>query len=520
MNESALIGKTEKFLNSIQNTRIKKEIDNFPDFISTYNYLKRNLEKLQKIRDTMEIKGYKAPYRSMMKYGRFTGEMKVEDVQDITRHSQYFRMRAAAKKNILDRVKSSISSHKIAIGHLEEFGSVECDSCHRRYRGHEIADVVGEKCECGENKLNLNINQGAVSRLDILSYLPLSGDYMVKMAELSALGRESFRGIVRILKQEKRGAIKTLSLVIKVWEDNHWVRKRVQLDTRDQLDYEREVRRKYGSNARIEFIQFHRKKPAIINDKQVQTALALSYALCIQEKVGRIYPRILKNHLNNFQAVKTYKKIIEDVKRSIKMKERITDDDIILKEMINNRLSRENMLNREGSLKSDIESDLKKEEKLAKQLYVELPKTLILWDIIKYYLTTSYDRRIKHSGPFPNLRPNLDQNQMKAFTGFNQEVICLIEEYLDEKIPHLTDPQKVLSEKFANERKIKGLHLKMNPSFLGAITLNTVGKLSLEESALLLNLDPEMVSKEKKRFETFQKPSTKKAQKFLEMIKE
>jgi len=48
---------------------------------------------------------------------------------------------------------------------------------------------------------------------------------MVKMSELSPMGREAFRKIVRILKHEKRGIVKTLSLVIKVFEDERWVRK-------------------------------------------------------------------------------------------------------------------------------------------------------------------------------------------------------------------------------------------------------------------------------------------------------
>lgn len=70
------------------------------------------------------------------------GEMKAEDMYDISRHTKYFRMNAAAKKNILDRVKSAISSHKIAIGHLEEFATIECDSCHRVYRGHELSTLT------------------------------------------------------------------------------------------------------------------------------------------------------------------------------------------------------------------------------------------------------------------------------------------------------------------------------------------------------------------------------------------
>ena len=166
------------------------------------------------------------PYRSIKTYGRpLSGEMKAEDMYDISRHTKYFRMNAAAKKNILDRVKSAISSHKIAIGHLEEFATIECDSCHRVYRGHELSTLTKKVCECGKDSFMLHQNEEGVYRLDIIPFLPLSGDYMVKLSQLSPRSREAFRSMVRILKQEKRGIVKTLSLVVKIMEDGHWVRK-------------------------------------------------------------------------------------------------------------------------------------------------------------------------------------------------------------------------------------------------------------------------------------------------------
>lgn len=185
-------------------------------------------------------------------------------------------MNAAAKKNILDRVKSAMSSHKIAIGHLEEFATLECSSCHRKYRGHEISLLTRGNCECGQDNLRLHVNQEGVYRLEIIPFLPLSGDYMVKLSDLSPRSREAFRSMVRILKQEKRGIVKTVSLVIKVMEDSRWVRKRVTIDAQEEANYEKEIRSQYGSNARIEMMQFHRKKPSIINDKHVQTALSLA----------------------------------------------------------------------------------------------------------------------------------------------------------------------------------------------------------------------------------------------------
>ena len=121
---------------------------------------------------------------------------------------------------------------------------------------------------------------------------------MVKMSELSSLGREAFRGLVRILKQEK-GIVKTISMVVKVMEDGRWIRKRVKIDAQDQLNYEKRIRESYGNNARIEFIQFHRKRPAIINDKHVQTALALGYVGYSEDLGESLLPPLLQQKLKN-----------------------------------------------------------------------------------------------------------------------------------------------------------------------------------------------------------------------------
>src|SRR5690606_20184567 len=124
-------------------------------------------------------------------------------------------------------------------------------------------------------------------------------DYMVKMSELSPLGRESFRKIVRMLKQEKRGIVKTLSLVVKIFEDGRWIRKRVNLDGINQVNYEKEIRRRYGPDARIEFMQFNRKRPSIINDKQVQTALSLGYVKLAENEAKKILKPVQNEYLKN-----------------------------------------------------------------------------------------------------------------------------------------------------------------------------------------------------------------------------
>jgi uncharacterized protein len=522
MNESVLIANAERFLDGIRHNWVKaEEISDFKDFIEIYRYLKNNLEDLLELRDTMEIKGYKTPYRSLMKYGRTPkSEMKVEDIYDVNKHTQYFRMNAAAKKNILDRVKSAIASHKIAIGHMEEYANLSCSECNGKFTGHELANFLDGSCSCGSSEILLEINQQGVHRLEIIKYLPLSGEYMVKMSELSPIGREAFRKIVRILKHEKRGIVKTLSLVVKVFEDGKWARKRVNIDAKDQMNYEREIRREYGSNARIEFMQFHRKKPSIINDKHVQTALSIGYVKLAEKKARNVFKSILDETIKNKDKLQTYDEIHLNAKKlANKMVEDPGDLEHIKNELVQENLLKEGLVNKRGIYDKELEYDLKSRQNLEKNLFVEVPRVMILWDILKCYLSTSYDRRSKYSGPFPNLRPNLDSNQIRAFEDFDPEVVDILKRFMHENIEYMPNIKNLLSKKFEMENKMKGLHVKINSNAAGAVLLNTTGKLPIEVAAHIFYVDPEVVRVERDKFETFGKPQTKKAKQFLEMIK-
>ncbi len=519
MNESVLIAGAEKFLEGIKRQRIQiDKINDFESFMVIYHYLTQNMEELYEFRDTMEMKGYKAPYSSLIRPSRSTTtELKADESHDVSRQTQYFRMKAAAKKNVLDRVKSSIASHKIALGQLEEFATIECRVCQKKFKRHEIELVESKRCTCGANDLILKQNKDGVYRMDILKFLPLSGEYMLRMSDLPPLGRDAFRNIVRILKHEKRGLIKTLSLVVKVPEEGRWIRKRVNMDAEEDTNYEREIRREYGPNARIEFLQFHRKKPAIINDRHVQTALSIAYVKTAADIARSIIDKVLDATLINREKLELYHRLIKEASRFAEISDEMEDKDLLKEDKLKELLSQRNLY-ADDELDEELQEDILKREEIEKKLFIEMPRVLILWDIAKYYLTTSYDRRNKYSGPFPNLRPNLDTNQLKAFQDFDRDVVIYLKNYKQEKItfiPHMID---VVATKFDMENKIKGLHVKSNPPALGAAILSTTSDISVGEAAYLFSVDPEAVVKEKVKMESF-KPTTKKAQRFLDLIK-
>lgn len=524
MNETVLIAKSEKFLSHIQEEKFRfSEISNLDCFIEIYDKLKQNLEELHDLREIMEMKGYMAPYRSLTRYGpTSTGEVMVEELQETSRHSQYFRMKAAAKKNILDRIKSSISSHKIALGNLEEYGIIKCNSCSKNYHLIELKANYNSnlKCRCGSSVFTLEINETGVFRLDILPYLPLSGDYMLKMSHLSSWGRESFKKIIKVLKQERKGAIKTISLVIKVMESGRWIRKRVTINAEDKTNYEKELRKKYGSDMRIEFLQFHRKKPAIINDRHTRTALGLAYVQFAERIVSEIGEDLYSSYLQDKNQIELYDHLLVEA-RSMKLDplEEMDDLEEVQEQKLYELLKKNDLLNKVGELKRSLAKDLKSRERFEKKIFPRIGLTLIVWDIIKYYLTNSYDRRNKYSGPFPYLRLSLDRKQIKVFEDFDKEVVDVLKTFKKEKIEYIPHIQQVLAEKFKLEQKLKGLHIKINPAAFGAAVVNLESKLSLEKCSKLFSVSPDEIEAEKKNIELVGKPQSPKALKFLEMIK-
>ena len=278
MEESVLVNKAENYLKEIANdTIILDDIEDFDNFKSLYFKLVDRLDHLQSLKDDMDAQGYTTPFTSLNRYGTKAGsDVSLEEVGENSRHNQIFRMRANSKKNILDRVKSAIDSHKIAIGNLEQFGYVKCNSCYKKYSMDEYRQRQA-KCSCGSQGFTFKVNKESTYRLEIIPFLPLSGNYMVLMGELNSYGRESFKQVLNILKQERKGVVKTISLLIRFRDkNNRLIRKNVTLDSEYVNNYEEEVRRIYGRNVRIEALRFHRTKPAIIDDKHARTALALT----------------------------------------------------------------------------------------------------------------------------------------------------------------------------------------------------------------------------------------------------
>ena len=524
MEESVLVNKAENYLKEIANDSISLDnIDDFDNFKNLYFKLVDRLNYLQSLKDDMDAQGYTTPFTSLNRYGnKSVSEVSLDEVGENSRHNQIFRMKANSKKNILDRVKSAIDSHKIAIGNLEQFGYVKCNSCYKKYSIDEYWQREA-KCTCGSQGFTFKINREATFRLEIIPYLPLSGNYMVLMSEFSTYGRESFKQVLNILKQERKGVVKTISLVIRFRDkNNRLIRKNVSLGSEHVNNYEEEVRRMYGRNVRIEALRFHRTKPAIIDDKHARTALAIAYVKYGEEIIENIKDDILKRRLSDFKRLNKYYEVISKYENQ-------TPDYIDKFDLNAIERWRESQIQKEfiklnyvdgfGNLKRSLNRDLKIRDSIYINTFKNIASTLILWDMFKYYLTTSNNSRKITSGPFPYIRVELDREQRKVFQTTYVKVIETLNNFTDIKIISIPEMDLLLYEKFKFEKQSRSSNIKFNDVALGAALISENSDISVEEISNAFNINESRIKKEIKHVDQIRNPKSDKSKKFLDLIK-
>lgn len=524
MEESVLVNKAEKYLKEISNDSINLDnIDNFEDFKNLYFKLEDRLTFLQNLRDDMDAQGYTTPFTSLSKYGtKSLSEVTMDEVGENSRHNQIFRMKANAKKNILDRVKSAIDSHKIALGHLNQFGYVKCNSCYKKYSIEEYRKMDG-RCSCGCRKFTFKINKESIHRLEIIPYLPLSGNYMVLISQFSNYGRESLKKVLNILKQERKGVVKTISLVIRFKDDNNrLVRKNITLDSEYVANYEEEVRKRYGARVRIEALRFHRTKPAIIDDKHARTALAIAYVRYCENIILNIKDDILKRKLSDFKRINNYDNIrmeYENLTPDFIDKYDVDAIDSWRKAQIEKELLKYNYLDRFGNMKRSLKRDLKIRDNIYKSKFVNIASTLITWDIFRYYMTTSNNSRKIDSGPFPYIRVELDREQRKVFQTTHAKVIDILNNFTDIKIIPVYEMDLLLYEKFKFEKQIRSSNIKFNHVALGAALIHENSDMEIKEISNAFNINESKIRKEIKNINHVKNPCSDKSKKFLDLIK-
>ena len=186
---------------------------------------------------------------------------------------------------------------------------------------------------------------------------------------------------------------------------------------------------------------------------------------------------------------------------------------------IRNELIKLNYADKFGNLKRSLSRDLKIRDSIYKNTFKNIASALIIWDMFRYYLTTSNNSRKITSGPFPYIRVELDREQRKVFQTNYIKVIDTLNNFTDIKIISVPEMDLLLYEKFKFEKQSRSSNIKFNYVALGAALIQQNSEIGLEDISNAFNSNESKIKKEIKNIDQIRNPKSDKSKKFLDLIK-
>lgn len=272
---SWLYGHVHELLSSLVdfNDEININLLDSRHIVDIYKKLSKNLELLQAARNRL-LRHHILMYKIMTDREDYK-----EYRHDINSYKSFIRSRQLTRKANIDRIRCAIASHKIAIGHINENYEVICSNQSCQFSSKLEVFLRTDKCpRCG-SILNIVKNPKSISRIDIIKYLPYSGNYLDIATKFNLCQRWSYSEILRLLKLEERRVLTSASITLKVVENGKTIRKhiKIELEKKDFRLCEEKIIELFGQNVKIERITWHKSKPVLINDKYVRQSLAIAY---------------------------------------------------------------------------------------------------------------------------------------------------------------------------------------------------------------------------------------------------
>ncbi len=485
-------------LGKLELDRLKNNVTYFRD---VYVKMKENLRELKAYKEKMEQKGFDSPYFAlgMSRYGAPGGKQgyrreDVEDQRDIARYKMLFRANASFKKGTFERTKSAIASHNIAIGHLEEYAALKC-TCGKITRGKDAARMLARgkfTCpKCGSHEARLIGNELGVYRMDILPHLPYGGESTLVISKFTPMERMAYRELIEILREKKKGRIKSTTVVFKAREDSKWTTKKEQVELRKgtKLDFEGILREKYGKIS-IEHIRYHHERSILVSGRYNRQALAIAYTNLFREKGEEILNYLLERKVD-MKKLKEYEKLREkleprlyttapafaiDTRAAEERREAIYEFEEELKKL--------DLMDRYGELIPELENAIEYRRKLRKEMLSKIPRALFAWDILKFLLIKPYRER-RYASIFPGLQPIPDREQLEISLKILEEedIVAAVAKFVDERVISVKSAHEVVFRKFEMEEILQD-YLKVTSSrAVGGIALYLNSDLALERAA-------------------------------------
>jgi hypothetical protein len=510
MVETPLLNRAVEFLEEISET-FKIDVDMLREdkeyFATTYLKLKENLAQLKKLKDEMEQCGFDSPYFAlgMSRYGSPIGKQTykredVEDQRDVARHKMFFRTDASFKKGTFERTKSAIASHNIAIGHLEEFASYVCN-CGKVTKGKEAAKNVEEKkhlqcSKCGSSDGELVENEDGVYRLEILPYLPYGGEFTHEISKFQPTERMAYRELIEVLREKKRGKIKSATVTFKALEDGRWVRKKEQVEVEKgaKLDYEGYLREKYGRII-IENIRYHHERSILVSGRYNRQALAIAYTKILKEHKESILEYLLSKKVD-IDKLREY----EDIRKKVEMRMysttspafamdmRVAEERREIMDELDQKLTELGLMDEEGNLLPELDEAIRQRHEIRKGTLIKIPKAVFAWDIFKFLLIKPYRER-RYASIFPGLQPVPERDQLMGALSIlgEEDLISAIQMFIDQTVTSISDAEEIIYKKFEIEEILQD-YLKVTSSrAVGGISLYLNSPLALERAAEIVS---------------------------------
>jgi Zn-finger domain-containing protein len=189
------------------------------------------------------------------------------------------------------------------------------------------------------------------------------------------------------------------------------------------------------------------------------------------------------------------------------------------KSQIQKKFRNLNYMDKFGNMTRSLKRDLRVRESIYKNTFKNIASTLIIWDMFRYYFTTSNNARKINMGPFPYIRVELDREQRKVFQTTYNKVIDTLSDFTDLKIIPISEMDLLLYEKFKFEKQMKNSNIKFNHVALGAGLIHLNSDVELEKISNAFNINESRVKKELKHIDQIKNPKTDKSKKFLDLIK-
>ncbi|HYB93188.1 MAG TPA: DUF530 family protein [archaeon] len=285
-----LTGKAERLLNIIEelgaNINLPRLLRDSKYLLEIYRILQKDYADLDRLRDDIEFRGgVYAPYPSPRTMGtaevRETPEGPPSEIGYLMRYAKIKSVQLSAIKATIDRLRAALAAHRIAINHLTEYCAVLCQDCGKFFRGKPALKAIStNKCpNCGSSKILFTPNNVGIFRIELIPYLPLSGDYMRRITQLPSHARITYGKMTRYLRESVGGRVRSFSIIVRVQVGDKTLRRRISFraEPRESVNYEAVIRKRFGPSARIESIRYHRTQPVLLNDRYTRACIALAY---------------------------------------------------------------------------------------------------------------------------------------------------------------------------------------------------------------------------------------------------